>query len=150
MKRLIQLLIWITFLLSGCTLHASRYAGIEAKDILSNTERSHADLLYEFKGSTEHWAANYIIYREKGQEKYVDRFFLKYVDKSSQPKGEIHYAYKSEAGGGDGNVPANFSKEGIYNLGQSGGIGMIPRQESTVKIQIQWNGHSEEIELKGK
>lgn len=135
--------------LSGCYSNDSLYSGIEAKDIL-DSEDSNLDLLYEYKGSTENWAASYIIYSRKGHDNHTSRLLFKYVGKKPEPTGNLSYSYDTDAGGGHGEFPVSGIKDRIYTAGSSGGNGAIPMKNTVITIQITWNGHSEKLELKTK
>jgi hypothetical protein len=66
----------------------------------------------------------------------------------SQPFLCLRYSYQKQLGNASGTIPSDQSKNGIYDLGGSGGNGFIISKDSIIKMQVEWNGNSEAFELK--
>lgn len=80
---------------------------------------------------------------------------LKYIGKNPLPTGEISYSYTTEGGGsgsgsgsGSRTLSNGESKTGIYYLGSSESNGSIAAEDSLVKMQVDWNGTAEVVELR--
>ncbi|WNS45902.1 hypothetical protein [Paenibacillus sp. MMS20-IR301] len=122
-----------------------------------NTETTHYN--YTFRGESETWSA---VFEQEASQKLViknDRvkdsvsskrysFELKYKGKQSD-LGEIKqltYKYKGRSGGGsqtmEGPVPVALLKMG------GNGSGSFEHEDSVIKVNVEWDGHSEEFELK--
>jgi hypothetical protein len=144
--------ILIATILGGCITDSdvnkyNKYSGIEEKDISDLNDRTKTDFVYIYKGSSDNWAATYYIYRFKGEENHVTRLFMKYVGEESAPTGQLSYSYKTEGSAGNGDMLAGANSQ-VYNLGQGGGTGLIPRKDAIVSFRVNWSGKSESFELK--
>lgn len=129
---------------------ATPYEGIEKNDVL---DLSKATNIEEYKGNNDNWAAVYYIYKMKDDNNQQQKkLYIKYVGKKPNPIGEISYAY--DLGGKDvGSGAMTFNNEpdnGIYYLGPLAKNETVHEKDSTLKLQIIWNGNklSELIELK--
>ncbi|AJY74647.1 hypothetical protein [Paenibacillus beijingensis] len=150
MNRIIGTLLLCLFLvLSGCKANSNVYSGMEKNDIEGLAKAENIEFIYENKGHSDHWAATYIVYKFKNDENHTTKLFLKYIGKQSKPTGDLRYAYDTEGGGdGSGTLSSPASQDEIYHLGNSGGNGALADKNSVVKMQVQWNGNTEAIELK--
>lgn len=149
MKKLFYLLLLLcTFLISGCSENDSIYSGIEKKDLPGIKSADELKYIYEYKGYTDNWASTYYVYQKKDSDSHVTRLMLKYIGEEPGPSGELKYSYSTEGGGsGSGMMEEATSPSVIYNLGNSGGTGSTPDQDSVVKMQVEWNGGTEDFEL---
>ncbi|CAM3605324.1 hypothetical protein PALU110988_30240 [Paenibacillus lupini] len=149
MKCLLGIILLCAIVLSGCKGNSNIYSGIEKNDIEEISKVKNIEFVYEYKGHTDHWAAAYHVYKMKDNDEHTSKLVLKYIGKQPGPTGELSYAYDTEGGGsGSGTLPSDHSEAGIYYLGSSGGNGAIAAQNSLVKVQVNWNGNTETIELK--
>ncbi|WP_379129688.1 hypothetical protein [Paenibacillus sp. sgz500958] len=111
-------------------------------------KRIQIDFVYEYKGHTENWAANYIVYKMKHLDNHFSKLNLKYIGTGPEPTGEFSYAFQTQGGGDGKGTESNIKlQHGIVQTGSSGGNGAYAAQDSTVQVQIYFNGHTEEFEL---
>lgn len=122
-----------------------------------NTETTHYN--YTYKGESETWSA---VYKQTASQKLTIKndsvkdsettkrytLELKYKGKQSD-LGEIKqfkYSYKGRSGSGsqtmEGPVPVSLLKMG------GTGSGAFEREDSVIKVTVEWDGNSEEFELK--
>ncbi|MFC6651509.1 hypothetical protein ACFSQ7_31010 [Paenibacillus rhizoplanae] len=121
-----------------------------------NTETTHFN--YTFKGEGDTWSG---VYKQEASQKLITRgdkvssesskqytFDLKYKGKQSD-LGEIKqfkYGYKGFSGGGtrteEGPVRWDMLHMGGY------GEGAFEYEDSVIKVTVEWDGKSEEFELK--
>ncbi len=149
MKRIIGIIFLCVIVLNGCVMKSNYYSGIEKKDISEVTNTKNIEFVYEYKGHTDNWAAVYIVYKFKDNDNHTSKMLLKYIGKKPGPTGELKYAYQTEGGGNGSGTMSNAEAENkIYNLGYSGSNGAIAAEDSIVMMQVNWNGETEEIELK--
>ncbi|TFE25242.1 hypothetical protein [Cohnella luojiensis] len=149
MKRIFGILFLYVVVLSGCTGESRLYSGIEKSDIVDISNVKNIEFIYQYKGHTENWAAHYIVFKMKDNDNHTSKMLLKYIGKKPGPTGELRYAYQTEGGGdGSGTMSNAESENQIYNLGSSGGNGAIAAEDSIVKMQVYWNGNTEDFELK--
>ncbi len=151
MKCLFSVLLLGVLVISGGDEQSSVYSDIEKNDIIEISNSKNIEFVYEYKGRTNHWAANYIVYKIKNTDNHTSRVLLKYIGpKEERPTGEFKYTYETEGGGNGSETLSNAEIEtgDIYSHGSSGGNGALAAQDSVVKIKVYWNGKTEEIELK--
>ncbi|NOU82407.1 hypothetical protein GC101_26415 [Paenibacillus sp. LMG 31459] len=125
-----------------------------------NTETTHFN--YTFKGESETWSA---VYEQTASQKLIiknDRvkdsetskrytFDLHYKGEQSD-LGEIKqfkYEYKASSGGGgsqtmEGPIPVALMKM------SGAGSGSFAKEDSVIKVKVEWDGNSEEFELKNE
>lgn len=121
-----------------------------------NTETTHFN--YTFKGESETWSA---VYEQTASQKLITRKESTKSETSNRHSFELHYkgkqsdlgtikqltySYKGRSGSGsqtmEGPVPISLLKiSGISN-------GSIEQEDSVIKVNVEWDGHSEEFELK--
>jgi hypothetical protein len=152
MKRsLLGIIFLFVLLISGCSEENNDYSGIEKNDIAEISNSKFMEFVYQYKGSTDNWAANYIVYKMKNTDNHTSRLLLKYIGpESERPTGEFKYKYQTESGGsGSGTLSnAEIIKGDIFSQGISGGNGALAAQDSLVKVEVYWNGNTENFELK--
>lgn len=121
-----------------------------------NTETTHFN--YKFKGESDTWSAVYdqqasrklILQKDRVKDSETSNrysFQLRYKGKQSD-LGEIKqlkYGYKATSGSGsqtmEGPVPVELLKiSGISN-------GSIEQEDSVIKVNVEWDGKSEQFEL---
>lgn len=151
LKRIIGIIFLCVFVLNGCTTKNNYYSGIEKNDVLEIYNVKNIDFVYEYKGHSDSWAAVYVVYKTKDNDNHTSRMLLKYIGQNPLPTGELSYSYTTEGGGsgsGSRTLSNGESKTGIYYLGSSGGNGSIAAEDSLVKMQVDWNGTAEVVELR--
>ncbi|AZN43441.1 hypothetical protein [Paenibacillus albus] len=148
MKRIIGILFLCVIVLSGCIGRNNYYAGIEKKDIFDSKSTTNIEFVYMYKGHTDNWSAVYYVYKLKDNENHTSKMILKYIGEKPLPAEELSYKFDTVGGGGAGSLSTADSKDGIYNLGYSESNGSLASQDSIVKMQVNWSGVSEIIELK--
>jgi hypothetical protein len=146
--RFITLIFLFVMIICGCSSEDRRFEGIKKNNIQEISNSSSTEFVHEYRGYSLHWAANYIVYKMKGTNNHRTVMLLKFIGKNMQPTGSLSYSYISESGGGNGTVISGESKNGIFNLGFSGGNGSVENKDSIVKMRIDWNETSESFELK--
>lgn len=149
MKKIISLILLFVVVISGCTERVNYYSGIEKKDISELSDVNNTEFVYEYRGHSDNWAAAYIVYKPKDSDNHTARMLLKYIGKQPLPESDLSYKYSTEGGGdGSGTMPSTAnSTEGIYNLGYSGGNGSLASPNSTVELELNWDGNTEKLEL---
>lgn len=151
MRKYVILIVVFVFAttVGGCIKdnESYKYSGIEKKDISGLSDDTNFEFIYVYKGSTENWAATCYVFRRKGTDIHRTRLLLKFLGEKPQPAGQLSYSYRLETSSGSGTLPAE-SKNRIYKLGESGSNGLIPKLDSVVSFNVDWNGKSESFELK--
>jgi hypothetical protein len=149
LKRIIGIIFLCVIVLSGCIVTNNYYSRIEKKDISDLNDTQNIEFVYEYKGHTDNWAAVYFVYKLKDNDNHTSKMLLKHIGKQPLPNGELSYKFDTVGGGdGAGSLSTADSKDGIYNLGSSESNGSLVSQNSIVKMQVNWNGLAETIELK--
>ncbi|NRF95859.1 hypothetical protein HQN89_34165 [Paenibacillus frigoriresistens] len=116
MKRVIGMIFLSAIVLSSCNEESNLYSGIEKNDIADISNAKNIEFVYEYKGHTENWAADYIVYKMKDNDNHTSTLLLKYIGKKPRPTGELSYAYSTEGGGnGSGTMSNSESLSGNYN-----------------------------------
>lgn len=122
-----------------------------------NTETTHFN--YTFKGESETWSAVYgqtasqklIIKNDRVKDSETSKrytFDLHYKGEQSD-LGEIKqfkYSYKGTSGGGSRTQEGPVSLDMLHSGGD--GTGAFEWEDSVIKVNVEWDGHSEEFELK--
>lgn len=147
MKFTIALIFLVAIILSGCNEN-NFYSGIEKNDISDISDTENLEFVYEYKGHSDNWAANYIVYKVNGNDNHITRLLLKYIGKKPRPTGELSYSFETGSASGHGLLPDVESIEGVYDLGTSGGIGATEDKDSIINMNIDWNGNTDKFELK--
>ncbi|WP_426453873.1 hypothetical protein ACP26L_15760 [Paenibacillus sp. S-38] len=133
--------------LSGCN-DKNIYSGIEKDNIQEISKNKNIEFVHEYKGSGNHWAAIHIVYKIEGEEKHKIKHFIKYIGGKPKPTGQISYTYETVGNSGSGSFVIEKPKDDIYSLGSTESNGAIPLIDSVIKMEITWNGNTEELELK--
>ncbi|UQZ36215.1 hypothetical protein C2I18_23445 [Paenibacillus sp. PK3_47] len=129
----------------------------------SNTETQTIRHDYTFTGESETWSAEYI---QTAWEKYIipedeDKrveyetskkynFELRYKGEQSDLEDikQLHYKYEGRGGSGsmnmEGPIPAELLKSG------ASGTGTMLKEDSIIKVNVDWDGKSEQFELRVK
>lgn len=150
-RRLIGIFVLLCFVfLGGCKEESSEnYEGIAKNEIELIKNNSNTEFLYEYRGRSGNWVAVYVFYKMKNDEYHLSKPFLKYIGTGQTPTGQLSYVFTAgrETGKGAGNL--NPNKNGIYDLGTygSGGLGPAEDDNFQVKMQVMWEGETEEIDL---
>ncbi|MGG4482326.1 hypothetical protein [Paenibacillus illinoisensis] len=147
MKNATIILAILGILLSGGYSKSSIYSGLMANDIY-DIEVSELQFLNEYKGSADNWAANLITLQKIGDENHKRQLVFKYIGDDTKPVGKIKYSYDTTAGSGRGTTPANKKAEDVYFVGYLISNGAIPQADSSVSFRVEWNGQTEEFDLK--
>lgn len=147
MKNATIILAILGILLSGGYLKSSVYTGLMANDIY-DIEASELEFLNEFKGSADNWAASLISLQKTGEDNHKEQLVFKYIGEGTKPDGKIKYSYDTTAGSGWGTTSANKNAEDVYFVGYITSNGAIPQADSSVSFRIEWNGQTEEFDLK--
>lgn len=147
MKNTTLILAILGILLSGGYSKSSVYSGLMANDIY-DIEVSELEFLNEYKGSADNWAANLISLQKIGEDNHKRQLVFKYIGDGTKPYGEIKYSYDTTAGSGWGTTSANKNAEDVYFVGYTAGNGAIPQTDSSVSFRVEWNGQTEEFDLK--
>jgi len=137
--------------LSGCSDSSDFYSDIEKNDISDILNDTNMEYVQEHKGHSDNWAAVYVAYKAKDEDKYSTKLYLRYIGTKPNPTGEISFNY--DAGTDTGSGTASFKDEpekGVYYLGSSASNKSMPTKDSQVKLQIEWNKKLEAIELKSE
>ncbi|QUL57284.1 hypothetical protein KDC22_12920 [Paenibacillus tritici] len=123
-----------------------------------NTETTHFN--YTFKGEAETWSA---VYKQEASQKLITRrdkvtsesskqytFNLHYKGEPSDLETikQMKYTYKGRGSGGSQNIEGPVPI-GMLKMGGSGS-GTIEREDSVIKVTVEWDGKSEEFELKNE
>lgn len=121
-----------------------------------NTETTHFN--YTFKGEGEIWSG---VYKQEASQKLITKkdkvtsesskqytFHLKYKGEQSDLEAikQMKYTYKGKGSGGSQNIEAPVHA-GMLKMGGSG-TGTIEKEDSVIKVTVEWDGKSEEFELK--
>ncbi len=147
MKKLF-IFILIGSLLSSCLIkNDSRFSGMEKNDFFKNISDNNFEYIYEFKGHSDNWAGNYIVYKLEGEEDHNSVLLIKYIGERPEPTGSIEYGYFSETENGHGNHPYHPTDEGVLNLGSSVSNGLQTDKDTLVNIEVTWDGQSESFKL---
>ncbi|QHW33724.1 hypothetical protein GZH47_24950 [Paenibacillus rhizovicinus] len=113
------------------------FAGIERTDIPDFATDPNIEVMREYKGNNDRWAAEYYIYRTKDDNDRQIRCYAKYIGDGPSPTGEVRYTLKSEdtiygsATMSYGSPP----EQGIYNL-SFGKIADLP-DRATLQLLMQ-------------
>lgn len=117
------------------------------KDILNDSNMEYV----KFKGHGENWAAVYIAYKVRDNDKFSTDLYVKYIGEKPNPTGTIKYYYDAGSDTGSGSTTYEDEPEnGIYLLGISGSFEPLPTKDYKMKLLIEWDKESELIELKSE
>ncbi|WP_342549331.1 hypothetical protein NST69_11270 [Paenibacillus sp. FSL P2-0089] len=123
-----------------------------------NTETTHFN--YTFKGEGDTWSG---VYKQEASQKLITKkdkvtsesskqytFDLKYKGEQSDLEKikQMKYTYKGKGSGGSQNIEAPVLA-GMLKMGGSG-TGTIEKEDSVIKVTVEWDGKSEEFELKNE
>lgn len=116
-----------------------------------------------YKGQSESWKGTFTsnYYEHWWQDEtgvlHHDSYYnayptIKYKKSDIESVGTIDFEYKTIGGGGSSSG-ATLNKDGIAELGRSGGSGgsgFIPREDDNINFTVRWNGREESMVLKAK
>ncbi|MDQ0899923.1 hypothetical protein [Paenibacillus sp. V4I7] len=126
-------------ILSGCTDNSNYYGGIKKTDLPA------LNIVHEFRGHSDNWGAILFVYKDSS-EKLASKELLVYNGKDSKPIGDISIEYTAGDVVGNETITVTEAPEkGIYAFITAT---TVPSQDSTVKMLVKWEDHSELIELK--
>ncbi|WP_143106742.1 hypothetical protein [Cohnella sp. OV330] len=148
LKRTLFVFLFCIALLSGCAGKDNPYKGIEKKDIAQVNSASNLEFVNEYRGYNDNWAAVYIVFKLKDNANHTAKLQIKYIGEEAIKPGELKYSFNT-LGGGDGNgvLRTTDSVDGIFNLGSTESNGSVASPNSIVKVQLQWNGKTDTIDL---
>ncbi len=135
---------------SGPEENSNVYSGIEKNDIPDISNAHNIEFAYEYKGQSNKWAAVYVVYKMKDNNKGITKLLLKYIGEKPNPTGQINFAFDSGNDVRSGTMSfIDEPKDGIYYLGSfPTGTEAVLYKDVIVKLQINWNAYSEKLELK--
>lgn len=148
MKRIQFVFLFFISLLSGCVGKDNPYNGIETKDIVKVNDASNLEFVNEYRGYNDNWAAVYTVFKLKDNANHTAKLQIKYIGEDVIQPGELKYSLDTVGGGdGSGVLRTTDSVDGIFNLGSTESNGSVASPNSNVKVQLQWNGKTETIDL---
>jgi len=113
-----------------------------------------------YKGESTNWEGTFTVkyyehwWKDEKGTLHYDAYteespLVKYKMADITSVGPINFEYKTTLGGGS-STGSSLDKEGYSSLGNSGGTGVMHRENEDVNYIIKWNGKKENIILKAQ